>query len=294
MTVLESRSTNHAQAELKRLELLGWQSRPKSDDGVRWLRRDVAEVSYPRGVLGSVSGEGETSFWLDARADVVGRLVTDAGLSTLWDVGAGSGAMAKRLGRCGIEVISVEPLPEGAVEIGRLGHEVFCGTLEDLVLPTDSLPAVGLFDVVEHLEDPALLLTEVGRVLTPRGKVFVTVPAYQWLWSAEDEALGHFRRYSTRSISETLGRAGFSVLSSQYLFASLVPPALILRTLPHRLGRHRAAEEVLARNASRLEPGAVSDHMIRWALKTEAVISRRIPIPFGLSVLAVAQIDDGS
>ncbi len=287
----ENPSTSQGSAELERLGLLGWEPVPESDDGVRWMRRDGAEVSYPRGVSDHLSGEDGSSFWLDARADAVGRLGAAAAVSTLWDVGAGSGAMAKRLGSHGIEVISVEPLPEGAIESGHLGHEVFCATLEDLELPHDSLPAVGLFDVVEHLEDPALLLAEVSRVLIPGGKLLVTVPAYQWLWSAEDEALGHFRRYSTRSISGTLRAGGFSVLSSQYLFASLVPPAAVLRTLPYRLGRKRDAEQVLSCLGSRLEPGVVGDHVIRWALATEAAISRRVPMPFGLSVLALAQLD---
>ncbi|EHB49726.1 Methyltransferase type 11 [Mycolicibacterium rhodesiae JS60] len=277
-----------AQSEFGRLQSLGWEAPARDADGVRWLRRDGAQVSYPRDVLDTLSGDGGEGFWLDARADAVGEVLQEASIKTMWDVGAGSGAMAKRLGRYGVDVVSVEPLPEGALEIAHMGAEVFCGTLHDLDLPSGSLPAVGLFDVVEHLEDPADLLHEVARVLSPEGTLVVTVPAYQWLWSAEDEALGHFRRYSTTTLRHTLEQFQFTVLSARYCFASLVPPAALLRTVPYRLGRRSTPDEVLSRNSARMNPGAAS----RWAarvLALEAKAARRLPLPFGLSVLAVAQ-----
>ena len=166
-----------AASELLRLESLGWHTPAQDSEGVRWLRRDGAQVSYPRGVLDTLSGDGGEGFWLDARADAVGQLLREASISKLWDVGAGSGAMAKRLGRFGVDVVSVEPLPEGALEIARMGAEVFCGTLQDLALPSGSLPAVGLFDVLEHLEEPSELLGEVARLLSSDGTFVVTVPA---------------------------------------------------------------------------------------------------------------------
>lgn len=275
--------------ELRRLESLGWQAAPTEPDGVRWLRRDGGQVSYPRGVLDTLSGEGGTGFWLDARADAVGSLLRENSISVIWDVGAGSGAMARRLERHGARVFSVEPLPEGARDIARIGGEVFCGTLQDLELPSGSLPAVGLFDVVEHLADPSGLLGEVARVLAPDGKLFVTVPAYQWLWSTEDEALGHFRRYSARALRAELSSAGFRVLSARYQFASLVPPATLLRTLPYRLGRRRRSGEVLARNSARMQPGRTANRLASWVLAAEAKLSARVRLPFGLSVIAVAE-----
>jgi 2-polyprenyl-3-methyl-5-hydroxy-6-metoxy-1,4-benzoquinol methylase len=277
-------------SELQRLESLGWRAAPAGPDGVRWLRRDGARVSYPRGVLDTHSlGEGGTGFWLDARADAVGQLLRDASISTLWDVGAGAGAMAKRLARYGTAVVSVEPLPEGASEIAAMGAEVFCGTLEDLELPPGSLTAVGLFDVLEHLEDPSKLLAEVARVLAPVGRLFVTVPAYQWLWSAEDQILGHFRRYSAKTLSAELSKADFAALSVQYTFASLVPAAAVLRTLPYRLGRNRDPDKVLSRNSARVQPGDTANRWARRILAAEAKVARRMPLPFGLSLVAVAQ-----
>jgi SAM-dependent methyltransferase len=170
-----------------------------------------------------------------------------------------------------------------------MGAEVFCGTLQDLALPSGSLPAVGMFDVLEHLEDPSALLDEVARLLAPDGIVVVTVPAYQWLWSAEDEALGHYRRYSTRTLRSALEGSQFSVRSARYCFAALVPVAALMRTLPYRLGRRRDEEETLNGIAASLKPGAGSDRAAKHVMTWEARAARHVPLPFGLSVLAVAQ-----
>lgn len=276
-------------SELARLQSLGWEVPAVDADGVRWLRSDEASVSYPRGVLDSLSGDGGEGFWLDARANAVGELLREQSIATLWDVGAGSGAMAKRLGPFGVDVVSVEPLPEGAREIARMGGEVFCGTLQGLALPSESLYAIGMFDVLEHIEDPSGILGEVARVLSPDGSLVVTVPAYQWLWSAEDEALGHFRRYSVRMLRATLMRSQFSVMSARYCFASLVPAAALLRTLPYRLGRRLPTDDVLSLNSARLNPGARTNRLALDVLAAEAKISRRIPLPFGLSIVALAK-----
>jgi 2-polyprenyl-3-methyl-5-hydroxy-6-metoxy-1,4-benzoquinol methylase len=278
-----------SQSEVHRLASLGWEVPAADADGVRWLRSDGAQVSYPRGVLDTHSGDGGEGFWLDARAIAVGGLLRDASISRIWDVGAGSGAMAKRLGSYGVEVVSVEPLPEGAREIGRMGAEVFCGTLQDLVLPAACLPAVGMFDVLEHLEDPSSLLDEVARLLAPGGTLVVTVPAYQWLWSAEDEALGHFRRYSAKTLRGLLVRNQFTVRSVRYCFASLVPAAALMRTLPYRLGRRRTQDEILSSISSCLKPGVGANNLAQHVLAIEARASRRVPLPFGLTVLAHAQ-----
>jgi SAM-dependent methyltransferase len=277
-----------AQSELRRLQSLGWDAPAPDADGVRRLGRDEGEISYPREVLNTLSGAGGEGFWLDARADAVGQLLREASIGKIWEVGAGSGAMAKRLPRYGVEVVSVEPLPEGALEIAHLGSEVFCGTLQDLALPSGSLPAVGLFDVLEHIEDPLPLLDEVARVLVPGGTLVVTVPAYQWLWSAEDEALGHFRRYSAKTLDALLVRSQFSVLSMRYCFASLVPAAALLRALPYHLGRRRTSDEVLIGIGTSLNPAAKLNRFAQRVLALEAKASRHVPLPFGLSVLAVA------
>ena len=210
-------------------------------------------------------------------------------MKTIWDIGAGGGAMVHRLGKRGIEIVSVEPLPEGAASIASVGGEVFCSTLQDLMLPKNSIPAISLFDVLEHLEEPTELLQEIYRVLKPGGFLLVSVPAFQFLWSAEDEALGHFRRHSKASLKNLVGGEGFSVLSTRYFFASLVPLAFLIRTIPYRLRMNRSSTDVILTNTSRLAPSRLINSFARSILGLELRLAKLVALPFGLSVFALGE-----
>lgn len=210
-------------------------------------------------------------------------------IGAIWDIGAGDGAMFHRLGKRGTEVVSVEPLPEGAASIASAGGVVFCCALQDLKLPSNSIPAISLFDVLEHLEDPTFLLQEIYRVLKPGGFLLVSVPAFQFLWSAEDEALGHFRRYSKASLKNLIGGEGFSMLSTRYFFSSLVPLAFLIRTIPYRLRINRSSTDVISTNSSRLAPSRLINSLARFILGLELRLTKLIPLPFGLSVFALSE-----
>jgi SAM-dependent methyltransferase len=115
--------------------------------------------------------------------------------------------------------------------------------LESLRLPSESIHCVGLFDVLEHVENRPKLLSEIGRCLKNEGSLIITVPAVTWLWSKADEDVGHFLRYSRRTIKSELAQNGFEVQSSNYMFFSLVFPLLLLRVVPYRLGFRQPVDD---------------------------------------------------
>jgi SAM-dependent methyltransferase len=282
--------------ELERLAQLGWRADelPITDSGVHVVDQNSA-VDYPTAGLTALGLDGGSGYWFDHRAAaVVEALTTATDARAIWDVGAGTGAMSLRLASSGFEVVSVEPLIEGATAIKQLGGEaVFCGSLDALRLPNDCLRLVGLFDVIEHLGEPSDLLNEVHRVLEPGGMVVVTVPALQALWSTEDEVAGHHRRYTRKSLDTSMESCGFRTLRSEYLFASLVFPALALRAIPYRLGRRRAAETVHRATAKQLAPSARVDTAARRILRVEGAMSRRVRLPAGLSVVGLYEAREG-
>jgi SAM-dependent methyltransferase len=282
--------------EVQRLAELGWPgaSIPASPDGVHFV--NTAAVHYPDGGLAMLGLDGGQGYWFDHRAREVVAALADANVSSsIWDVGAGSGSMASRLARAGFDVVAVEPLPEGAAAIAALRcGDVYCGTLDALGLPDRSIDAVGFFDVLEHLDDPGAALDEARRVLAARGVVVVTVPAFQWLWSNADENAGHRVRYTRRQLDRLMTARGFRPLRTRYIFASLLPLAFLLRTVPYRLGRRLTREEALAHSAKRLAPNPGVDRIARAVLGAEHHVGRRVPLPFGLSVLGVYRVADAS
>jgi SAM-dependent methyltransferase len=272
---------------------LGWRagSIEPAADGVRFVDAGAA-VHYPEGGLAALGLDGGQSYWFDHRArEVIDALGAATDARTLWDVGAGSGSMSTRLARAGFDVVSVEPLPEGAAAIAGLGcGDVFCGTLESLELPDRSVRAVGFFDVLEHLDDPRPVLSETRRVLAPGGVVVATVPAFRWLWSNADDNAGHRVRYTRKGLDRLMRSCGMQPVRTRYIFASLLPLAFALRTVPYRLGRRLTREEALARTAQRLAPSPAVDKVARAVLSAEHHLARRVPLPFGLSVLGVYRV----
>jgi SAM-dependent methyltransferase len=190
----------------------GWTSPLEGDSGVRQcigpdgsdVSYDGSDVSYPEDGLDVLGLDGGHGFWFDHRFEAVLDLLKQERVTSLWDIGAGAGSMVGRLSQAGIDVVAVEPLRAGAEASARLGVTSFCGTLQDLQLPDACLPAIGMFDVLEHLEHPEELLKEAHRVLQPAGILVVTVPALKWLWGDEDDVTGHFRRYKKASLDETV------------------------------------------------------------------------------------------
>jgi SAM-dependent methyltransferase len=264
----------------------GWTAPQEDEFGVRTCALDESQVSYPEGGLEVLGLDGGHGFWFDHRFDAVIDLLKQHAVTTLWDIGAGTGSMAVRLSQAGIDVVAVEPLRAGSEASARLGLASFCGTLDDLGLPNQCLPAIGMFDVLEHLEHPEQLLGEAHRVLQPDGILVVTVPALKSLWGDEDDVAGHYRRYRKPSLDVAISATGFHPLSSQYLFASLVPAAALLRALPYRAGRRKSESDVLANMKRQLNTPASVDRGMRWILRAEKAVSKAFPLPAGLSIAA--------
>jgi methyltransferase family protein len=119
---------------------------------------------------------------------------------------------------------------------------VICARLEDAGLPPASVAAAGMYDVLEHVEDEINALRQVHRLLCPGGRLFLTVPAYRWLFSADDTMAGHFRRYKIRSLGHAAVGGGFRMEYATYMFWPLPPAILLLRTLPSLVGLRQGTD----------------------------------------------------
>jgi hypothetical protein len=79
-----------------------------------------------------------------------------------------------------------------------------------------------LCDVIEHVADDRTLLELVRSRLSSDGQALITVPAFQSLFVDHDRALKHFRRYTLSQLQTVIAAAGFELIGSGYLFASLL------------------------------------------------------------------------
>jgi SAM-dependent methyltransferase len=261
------------------------------EDGI-WYSPDAQPVSYPaEGHVACIALE-DGSFWFRHRNRCIVAAVRafpppDGG--TIFDIGGGNGFVARGLLDAGFDTVLLEPGTAGAHNAQRRGvPQIICATTETAQLRDDSLPAVGLFDVIEHIEDDVAFLKSLRAKLRRGGRLYATVPAYQALWSKDDVHAGHFRRHTRDSIARTIASAGFETDFATHIFRPLPLPIFLFRALPDRLGI-ASSREKRKRNESehQVSGGTISRALDRVLASEVREISAARPIRFGGSCLVV-------
>jgi SAM-dependent methyltransferase len=277
----------HDSPELVRLKSeFGWSAFKLDQESVgQPLKNNKSAISFPSDAWDDDAfNEEGMGVWADIRLEQINAQMTKNGITTIWEVGSGNGAVCLGLAKKGHEVLAVEPLYSGARFTASQGVPSFACTLAELSLPTGSLSTVGTFDVLEHIEDPHPLLKEFARVLSSEGVLLITVPAHPSLFSEYDSSIGHFRRYTSKELKASLERAGFEVIYSRHLFAFLVPIAWLLRVFPEKVGIKKRTG---AAKAARLhfKIAQLLAPLFRFFIAIEGALN----LPIGLSLLVVAK-----
>ncbi len=256
-----------------------------------WRAADDASLSYPSEHHDRYAAIEEQSFWFRHRSRcIVACARRHRPDGPIVDVGGGNGFVSMGLRDAGFDTVVVEPGPDGARNAWQRGlRPVVCAPLERAGFAPRSVPAIGIFDVLEHIEDDRGFLRGIAGTLRPGGYLFLTVPAYRWLWSTEDALAGHFRRYTLRMLRERLGASGFDVPYATYMFAWLPLPVLLRRTLPSALGLVREQDGTRAASQHALPAGAVGSALEGLLEREHARIARGEVVPVGGSCLVVAQ-----
>lgn len=111
------------------------------------------------------------------------------------------------------------------------------GSLGDIP-DNDNYSTVLYIDVLEHIEEDRNELKMAAEHIAPDGSLIVLAPAHQWLFSALDESVGHFRRYSKQSLAN-IGPDGMVLAELRYLdsigmFASLANRLMLHQSIPSK------------------------------------------------------------
>jgi hypothetical protein len=206
----------------------------------------ASNVSYPEYGNENCFQIEENSFWFKHRNNCIAEGVLRYSRDSIFfDIGGGNGFVAKGLENKGIESVLVEPGIKGCLNAQKRNlKNIVCSTLENASIKFNSLPAVGLFDVVEHVENDVEFLTHLHELIIDNGFIFITVPSFKTLWSNEDVEAGHFRRYTRKGMEEKLLRIGFKIEYSTYIFSILVIPIFLLRVIPSIFGLNNRTQEI--------------------------------------------------
>jgi len=158
------------------------------------------------------------------------------------------------------------------------------GAAESLPFEDASFDLVTGLDVVEHLDDDVAGLKEMRRVLRPRGRALLFVPAFMFLWGVQDDISHHRRRYTLAELRLKLAQTGFIVERATYANITFFLPILLGRVVMRWL-RLRPASE------NNITIGALNGVLGRM-LGAESWWLRRLSFPFGVSIVCVARRAD--
>ncbi|HEY5195648.1 MAG TPA: class I SAM-dependent methyltransferase [Solirubrobacteraceae bacterium] len=224
-------------------------------------------------------------WWYRGRRRVIAealRRLRIPGDVAILDAGCGSGRNMVDLSAFG-RVTGLELADASVAKArGRGVGEVVQGTLDAMPFASASFDLAVSLDVIEHLEDDRLALSELRRVVRPGGSLLITVPAYPRLWSQHDVVNHHFRRYTLRTLEAATAAAGWRTVSSTHFNGLLLPAAVAHRGLQ----RLRPPSDDTLSDLERT-PGRLNG-VLEWPLLLEArLVAAGLRIPAGLSLMAV-------
>lgn len=200
----------------------------------------------------------------------------------LLDAGCGTGGLLARLAAALPEAALVGlEIDAGAALLARekSGALLAIGSVDRLPFAADSFDAVLSADVLCHRGvDEAQALAGFRRCLKPGGLLVLNLPAYRWLASAHDDAVGNARRYGRAELRRRLAEAGFARIRARYWNGFLFP----LMVLRRKLWRRAGASDV------ELLPAPVERVFGAVVALERRLLGAGLSLPFGGSILAVA------
>ncbi|MCI0396267.1 MAG: methyltransferase domain-containing protein, partial [Chloroflexi bacterium] len=162
----------------------------------------------------------------------------------------------------------------------RLGR----ATVTHLPFVAGSFDLVTSFDVLYHraVGDYHQALAEFHRVLKPGGRLFLRLPAYNWLRGHHDEVIHTHHRFTAGELGQALATGQFTVEKLSYANTLLFPLALGKRVAERLVPAGSAASDI--------QPNPPwQDRLLARFLLAEARWLAGRSLPFGLTVIAIGR-----
>ncbi len=231
-------------------------------------------------------------WWFRARRAICRHVLNKANIpagAAILDAGSGTGGNLSMLAEYG-KVYAME-MDEQARALASSRNIV---KVEEGILP-GSIPFAPqqfdlavMCDVLEHVDEDYETLVALAARLNKGGRLLITVPAFQFLWSQHDTHHHHKRRYRLGKLKQLVERAGYTVSFSSYINFWLFPLIAVARLLDHNFGGKSGIVKP-AENMELTIPPAPVNTLLEKVFSSERLLLDRMRLPFGVSILLLAQ-----
>jgi SAM-dependent methyltransferase len=221
-------------------------------------------------------------WWWRAREALLVRtleqLSPPEGWDAILDVGCGDGLFFGKLQRFGATLEGVENDSSLVSENGPWRRHIHVRAFDSSFQPTTGYSLILMLDILEHLVDPLSALQHAVRLLEPRGRILLTVPAFEALWTSHDDYNEHRTRFTRARFARLAREAEMRIDSTRYFFYWTCPVKLAQRLKERFLPGVPAPAGIPPRWANKA---------LYLASRLEQTLLEPFPIPFGSSLLIV-------
>jgi SAM-dependent methyltransferase len=224
-------------------------------------------------------------WWFSGRREIAQRMLARIALpprAEILDAGCGTGGNLAMLSQFG--AVSGMEFDSAALELARRRGvgDVRPGCLPDSIpFEKQRFDLITLMDVLEHVEQDVASLTSLRAHLKPGGSLFITVPAFPFMWSHHDVTHHHYRRYRASGLRAAVTSAGYTVAFSSYYNMWLFPFISAARLVQRGIG---------GKKSDLGPPPRMLNWMLRRIFASERHwLGRGLKCPVGVSLMLIAR-----
>ena len=230
-----------------------------------------------------------THFWFRGFRARVGPVIRDIAGDRrnlcMIDCGCGTGYNLQMLLRPYGRVFAFDLAWDAMRRARAAGRPLVRANLEHIPFASGSFDLATSFDVMQSVPDDRRAVGEIARVLKPGGHVVLNVTALDFMGGEHGDVWGELRRYTPGRVARLLEAAGLEPVRISFFFASLLPIMMAVRAAQRvaQLWREPRGDADLT------VPPAPINALLSALVRGEAALARRVPMPFGSSLVIVGR-----
>lgn len=263
----------------------------KKDFNGIWVSDSLTQISYPDMGSQNAFNLENKSFWFNHRNKIIETIIKRYPIDgDFVDVGGGNGYQLMKISELNPsnKNILIEPSYQGCLAANKRNiKEVYNIKFENFDFNVYNINGIGLFDVLEHIKNDEIFLSKLLCKLKKNSRIYISVPAHQFLWSDIDHYGGHYRRYNKKMVTKLSYKLDVDLEYFSYFFCYLLPISFLLRGLPYKFGKRISDQQLMDQENNQHNPKGVTKRVFNFLEKLELNKIARSKVGFGASCIFI-------